>query len=314
MNVTNLSATPINKVIECFLLAFESYFASMPTDHSYYIDRWKAAGVDFELSYGMFDGNNLIAFIIHAVGTRAGTRIAFNTGTGVIPEYRGRRIVKTIYEFALKDLLGKGIERSTLEVITRNNKAIKAYQSVGFRITRRYSCFSGQVQVESKERQELKEIPLSAVNWEDLPNQPFYSWDFQKETILQRDYRFYQVIHEGSAESFFVYSPETQYLAQFDLLNTEKIGWEGRKPDSSSTLSQPPHTTALGRSNRDNLVCARWERLFHAIRQVADFVKVINVDERLEDKISVINSSGLVATVEQYEMEMELNGTPDFNQ
>lgn len=273
MNVRKLSTKTVTEVLECFLLAFEGYYVKMPTDHNYYKARWKAAGVDFNLSYGMFDEDKLVAFIIHAVDNRAGKLTAFNTGTGVLPEYRGRRIVKSIYEYALNDLLQNGIERSTLEVITKNEKAVRAYQAVGFKISKNYHCFAGEIAVENTELFELKGIALSDVDWAGLPNQQYYSWDFQKETILARNYAFYHVLNEGKPESYFIIGQENHYLAQFDLLNHQKDGWE---------------------------------RLFSAIKQVSPSVKIINVDDRQTGKLEYIQSIGLPNTVDQYEMELDI--------
>ena len=100
MIVNNLSKTSLDDIIECFLLAFENYFVKMPTDTNYYKERWKASKVDLNLSYGMFDKGRLVGFIIHAVDKRAGVLTAYNAGTGVIPEYRGKRITSTIYNYA----------------------------------------------------------------------------------------------------------------------------------------------------------------------------------------------------------------------
>jgi len=274
MQVTNLSTTVIHEVIDCFLTAFEGYFVKMPTDHHYYIERWKAAGVDFNLSYGMFDEGELVAFIIHAVDNRAGKLIAFNTGTGVIPSYRGKRIVSAMYEYALNDLKQYGIERSTLEVITENERAVRAYQGVGFEICKHYQCFAGNIKLESKEPYELKDIPFAKVTWDKLPNQAYYSWDFQQETILAGSNRFYEVWHNDQPESFFIFNSDKKRLLQFDLLSNTDKGWG---------------------------------RLFSAVSQLADSISIINVDDRLTEKIAALNSVGLVVTVEQFEMELELD-------
>ena len=97
MIVKHLGHTDFNTIMACFLSAFENYFVKMPTDPKYYKQRWKAAKVNFNLSYGMFDNDKLVGFIINAIDERYGEYIAFNTGTGVIPEYRGQKIVKSIY-------------------------------------------------------------------------------------------------------------------------------------------------------------------------------------------------------------------------
>jgi len=272
MTIKTLSTLPFDTMVDCFVAAFENYFVKMPTDKAYYKKRWKAAKVDFSLSYGMFDQDQLIGFIIHAIDTRAGVRIAYNTGTGVLPAYRGKRIVKSIYEYAFKDLQEKGVEKCTLEVIIENTAAIRAYESVGFKICKTYKSYSGNPTVENPPSFEIKEIPLEKIDWGNLPNQKYYSWDFQKNTILERNYSFYQVLNNGKPESFFIFHPELKYIAQFDLLDSKSKGWN---------------------------------RLFAAMHQVSDTVKIVNVDERLKDKIDHLVLFGLKNSVNQYEMETD---------
>ena len=273
MKVKKLSNISLDNLLDSFLLAFENYFVKMPSDRNYYKERWEAAKVDFNLSYGMFDKDKLVGFIIHAIDKRSGVYTAFNTGTGVIPGYRGKRIVKSIYEYALKDLWLNGIEKSTLEVITKNDIAIRSYESIGFKVCKKYKCYDGEIKIEKKDAFELKEIELKNIDWEKFPNQQFYSWDFQKETILERNYLAFQVLNNKEIESYFIISPENLYLAQFDLLNDENKGWN---------------------------------RLFSAIKKVSGTIKVINVDERLKDKLDILSLVELENTVDQYEMELKI--------
>jgi len=273
MKVKKLSNISLDNLLDSFLLAFENYFVKMPSDRNYYKERWEAAKVDFNLSYGMFDKDKLVGFIIHAIDKRSGVYTAFNTGTGVIPGYRGKRIVKSIYEYALKDLWLNGIEKSTLEVITKNDIAIRSYESIGFKVCKKYKCYDGEIKIEKKDAFELKEIELKNIDWEKFPNQQFYSWDFQKETILERNYLAFQVLNNKEIESYFIISPQNLYLAQFDLLNDENKGWN---------------------------------RLFSAIKKVSGTIKVINVDERLKDKLDILSLVELENTVDQYEMELKI--------
>ena len=273
MKVKKISNISLDNLLDSFLLAFENYFVKMPSDRNYYKERWEAAKVDFNLSYGMFDKDKLVGFIIHAIDKRSGVYTAFNTGTGVIPGYRGKRIVKSIYEYALKDLWLNGIEKSTLEVITKNDIAIRSYESIGFKVCKKYKCYDGEIKIEKKDAFELKEIELKNIDWEKFPNQQFYSWDFQKETILERNYLAFQVLNNKEIESYFIISPQNLYLAQFDLLNDENKGWN---------------------------------RLFSAIKKVSGTIKVINVDERLKDKLDILSLVELENTVDQYEMELKI--------
>ena len=131
MIVKKLEGIEFDRIADCFLKSFANYYVKVPTDKNYYKNRWEMAKVDYALSYGMFDGEKLIGFIINAIDNRNGKRIAFNTGTGVLPEYRGRGIVKSIYDFAIPDLKNSGITKCLLEVIIENIKAI-AYSATYF--------------------------------------------------------------------------------------------------------------------------------------------------------------------------------------
>lgn len=276
MKVSNLSKVSFEELVDCFLLAFANYYVKMPSDPEYYRNRWKAAKVNYELSYGMFSGGRLVGFIIHAVDTRFGIKTAFNTGTGVIPEFRGRGVTKSIYEKALKDLRNKGIEKCALEVIQENEKAIRAYEGVGFETCRAYHCFSGSIQnLPDREDVQLKKLDKNDFDWTSAPDQKSYSWDFQKETIMHREYEFYQVIHNSEPESYFIFNEENKYLAQFDLLTPDKKAWG---------------------------------RLFRGIQQVSEEVRIVNVDNRREDKLNAINKVKIPITVKQFEMQLVIDG------
>jgi hypothetical protein len=167
-----------------------------------------------------------------------------------------------------------GIQKTVLEVITKNEKAIRAYKGVGFKICKEYKCYAGKIKSESESPIELQKMSTKDYNWAKLPNQQLYSWDFQKETIIKGHYDLYEVMHNNKPESYFIIHPEKKYVAQFDIFNQNKNSWK---------------------------------RLFQAIGQVVDEVKIINVDKRLTDKIDYIRFMKLQNTVDQYEMELKIN-------
>ena len=273
MTVKHLGNTDFSVIMECFLSAFDGYFVKMPTDHDYYKQRWKAAKVNFELSYGMFDDDKLVGFIIHAIDKREGNINAFNTGTGVIPAYRGKRIVNSIYNYAISDLIKNGVTKSVLEVIIENEKAIKAYKCVGFKVCKTFKCFGGELSVRKNKINSL-EVSFSEISWEQMPNQDKYSWDFHYRSLKRGNSKYYKVINNGNVESFFAINTENGTINQLEVLNNQ-----------------------LG----------NWERLLSAVQSISKHVRIINIDDRLIDKITAIENSGLKNTVNQYEMELILN-------
>ena len=273
MEVRKLENIEFEIIIDCFLKSFDNYFVEIPTDKNYYKERWKRAKVNYTLSYGMFHGEKLVGFIINATDERNGIKIAFNTGTGVLPEYRGKGIVKSIYDYAIPDLKINGISKCSLEVIIENLKAIKAYQSIGFKICKTFNCFSGDIKLTLNEKTAINKVDYNAFDWKDLPNQDLYSWDFHSKVIKNGDYNYYQITKENFVESYFVINPKNGYLAQFEIL-------------------------------KESNGC--WNRLFSEIKEISNSIKVINVDNRLNKKIEYIKTIGLSNTVNQYEMEMDI--------
>ncbi len=271
MRVTNLADTPFDQIMDCFLAAFENYFVELPTDKEYYRKRWAMAKVNFKLSYGMFDEDNLVGFIINAVDQRNGEQIAFNTGTGVLPAYRGNKITKSIYKHALVDLKKHGISKCSLEVIKDNTIAVRSYEGIGFKITRNYKCYKGHLNINDVGLDDQSRLAKASPNWNDLLQLDRYSWDNQRETISNGNYDYFQVWNQEVLESYFIINSETGYIAQFDsYLPTQ----------------------------------ASWNRLFSHIQSVSESVKINNVDESLEQKISFLNHLGLKNTVDQYQMEL----------
>ena len=88
MKIVTLSEINIHEIVDCLIESFQNYFVPMPADISYWENRFNNARVNWDLSAGVVDEDKLVAFIIHAVDSDAGMVTAFNTGTGVIPDYR----------------------------------------------------------------------------------------------------------------------------------------------------------------------------------------------------------------------------------
>ncbi|BAO75170.1 acetyltransferase, GNAT family [Winogradskyella sp. PG-2] len=245
----------------------------MPIDHDFYRERWEAAGVQYNLSYGMFDGDKLVGFIINAIDNRPGYLTAYNSGTGVIPKYRGQRIVKSIYDYAIPELLKNGITKCQLEVITENEKAIKSYEGIGFKKCKHYKCFKGEITLNLQSDFDLKKVSYNDMNWEVLPNQNLYSWDNQKESLAKANFEYYQVGVEGKIQSYFIMNSETGYIAQLEVFKDSPL---------------------------------QWLSLFSAIQSINKDVRINNIDDSLTSKINTVTSAGLKNTVNQYEMELYL--------
>jgi len=147
MEIKPLSQANIQPIADCFNQAFEDYFVKFNATPEYLAERWHTAGVDYSMSFGCYDNNKLVGFVIHGTNPERGE--AYNAGTGVIPEFRRKGIVKKLYEAAIPVLKKNAIRQVRLEVITKNQPAINAYSTLGFKEKRKLLCFRGQVNIES---------------------------------------------------------------------------------------------------------------------------------------------------------------------
>ena len=141
MEIKPLAHTPISEIVSTLNHAFSDYFVPINFTEEYVNERWKASGVDYKLSFGVFDENKLVGFLIHAINFYGTTKVAYNASTGIIPKYRRQGLLTKLYDKAIAVLTENGIQKSTLECITKNERAIAAYQKVGFSIDRKYHLY-----------------------------------------------------------------------------------------------------------------------------------------------------------------------------
>ncbi|BDD11270.1 hypothetical protein FUAX_37020 [Fulvitalea axinellae] len=200
--VRNLYGIDHDSLVDCFLKAFDGYFVKMPTDPGYYKERWRKANVRLETSYGLFDGNRLVGFSLHGTGGKPGDLTAYNVGSGVLPEYRGKGALRKIYSHAVSDLRKQGCSRIILEVIQENTAALKSYEKTGFSISKELLCFSGKISLPQDSDIIIKEYSDSEIGWDSLPNQKFLAWNFGSDTIKRGGYRYFQIFADDQARAY----------------------------------------------------------------------------------------------------------------
>ncbi|MFF2755498.1 GNAT family N-acetyltransferase [Psychrobacillus sp. NPDC058041] len=119
---------------ELFIRGFEGYFIPMKMSLDVFVARIGNEGLSLELSIIMFDGETPIGFVLQGLKEVDGQKIAWNGGTGIIPEYRGKQYGTILMEKALDILKKQNVSVATLEAISINQPAIKLYEKVGYEV------------------------------------------------------------------------------------------------------------------------------------------------------------------------------------
>lgn len=204
MKIKALSSTPFEEIISCFLTAFEGYFVKLPEDIEHWRSRFIIARVKWNFSFGMFDGDQLVGYILTGIDQHNGKLTAYNAGTGVIKEYRGKSIVDQLYTHALPLMKARGVEKCLLEVICENERAIKVYQRIGFKITRHLRTFSGNLP-ENASNNKLQKCHFSEVLYSGLYKAEHYAWDNSAEAVKRsKNVKTYCFGEHNSPEAYLL--------------------------------------------------------------------------------------------------------------
>ncbi|MEM9547997.1 MAG: GNAT family N-acetyltransferase [Bacteroidota bacterium] len=273
MEIKALNNTTLQVIVECLSESFKNYFVKMPSDVSFWEKRFKAARVDYNLSFGVFDQEKLVAFIIHGIDRHNGQMTAFNTGTGVLESHRGLKLVDKIYDYALPVLKRNNIQKCMLEVIEENHVAVRVYERIGFKKDRFLRCFKGQIS-NTESTYNILEIDIDSIKDKIETFQKFYSWDHTFETIQKGGTLF---------KSYLVKSKNGNDLGYF-VTNT-----------SNNALVQ---IEEFGNGT--------WIEIISATRQIIPQIRINNIDSHRVDLIKAFLDVGLENHINQFEMDMPI--------
>lgn len=220
---------PITQLTEAFNAAFTGYYVPVNLTEEGMMERINRARVNLDLSVGMMNQDKLVAFMLTGIGEQGGLLTSYNAGTGVLKPFRGQGMVRQMYDFAIPLWQKAGCERASLEVIVKNERAIKAYEGVGFQIGRQLKAFKKNADNGSIEKPSLLR-QVMVPNWE-LYHQwcAFTSaWDYTRAGVegLGEDYTFYEWGMEHKAPVAYAIVHKVGRIAQAGIHPGAELSWE----------------------------------------------------------------------------------------
>ncbi|WP_168188721.1 GNAT family N-acetyltransferase [Thermoflavimicrobium daqui] len=129
-----LSNCSLKEMVDLMNHAFQDYFTEMKTDVSSYVKRLAKEDLSPDLSIVAYDKEKPVGFILNGIREINNQKIAWNGGTGVIPDYRGQGIGRLMMEKCFEIYHQQQVEVATLEAIDRNLTAIHLYSKMGYQI------------------------------------------------------------------------------------------------------------------------------------------------------------------------------------
>lgn len=227
-----------------------------------------------EWSAGVFDGNKMIAFIMHGMRNMDGKSVLYNAGTGTLPEYRGQGLVGKIYDHLQPLLQEHKVTKLMLEVIENNQSAIRAYEKNGFSIQRKLLCFDGVLK-ENRATEHFAIRPLDQLNWDTL--QSFWDitpgWQSAAASMNNVSPQALGAFAGAELLAYVLFNPAKKRLYQLAVAPAHR-----RKGIATQLLARVQQQTGRGK------------------------VQLNNVDEAAESLKLFLEKQGLANTINQFEM------------
>lgn len=134
VEIRRLADCTFRQAVELWNLGFAGYYSDMSTTMEKFVPRLGRESIRPDLSVAAFVDGEPAGFVLVAKKTVDGVDIAWNGGTGVSPNHRGKGLAKLLMREAVDAMRESGAAIGLLEVVQKNAGAIAAYESSGFRI------------------------------------------------------------------------------------------------------------------------------------------------------------------------------------
>lgn len=176
MEIKSLAKTDFETIIKAFSQAFADYDIQLNAEELKTM--WKRRGFNPGLSFAAFEGSTIVAFTLNGIGDFNGIKMAYDTGTGTLPAYRGQGLATKIFEYSIPYLKKANINYYLLEVLQHNTKAVSVYRNIGFEVTRELNYFFWtSEEINNQIKDSATPCTIEKINIEKHPSVSEF-WDF----------------------------------------------------------------------------------------------------------------------------------------
>ena len=141
MIINPLSNISLEKIYKTFVEAFSDYHVKFTLSFDDFLFMMNRRGMNRDLSFGAFENERLLGFTLNGIGLWNGFLTAYDTGTGIIPDYRKKGLAKRIFQESLPVLRQNNIKQYLLEVLKQNKVAYELYIKLGFEVSREFDYY-----------------------------------------------------------------------------------------------------------------------------------------------------------------------------
>jgi len=269
MEIKSLDGVDSKVLYQAFVNAFTDYDAPTP-DKAGFDTMLARRGFNAALSFGAFEGGELVSFTFNGTGLYNKTATAYDTGTGTIPEYRKKGLARRIFIESKPVLVSAGIKQYLLEVLQQNIKAVDLYQSLGFETVREFDYYYAPVsEISPNQVTTVSGIELQEVSEPDeglfTTFQDFRpSWQNSFEAVNRRlnDFTIITASFKGRVIGYGILEPGSGDITQIAVEHSFR-----RNGIGTALLNR-----MLGLNRFGSVKMINIEKTCHSLRGLADSV------------------------------------------
>jgi len=283
MEIKSLEKTDFETICKAFCQAFADYEIQINTQELK--TTLKRRGFHPELSFAAFEGDDIVAFTLNGIGIYNEKKMAYDTGTGTLKEYRGKGLATKVFEYSIPYLRKATISHYLLEVLQNNTKAFSVYRNLGFEITRELNCFSWN---NDEIVNDIKNIELPCI---------IEKIDIEKHTDVS-DFWDYEPSWQNSFES--IRRTKEDFISLGACIDRNLVGYCVFEPNSGD-ITQLAVSKPFRRKGIASL-------LLHEIGKINKNArtKLINSDSSCNSVVDFLKAKNIDVSRKQYEMLKEI--------
>jgi len=283
MEIKSLGKIDFETISVAFGKAFADYDIQLNADELKTM--WKRRGFNPDLSFAAFENDNIVAFTLNGIGYFKGVKMAYDTGTGTLKDYRGQGLATKIFEYSIPFLKEANINHYLLEVLQHNTKAVSVYRKIGFKVTREFNYFSWkneEIEDETKNSDTSYQIESFDIDQYDSISD---FWDFDPSW-------------QNSFESIRRTREDFIYLGVFE--DRKIVGYCIFEPNSGDITQ-----IAVDKAHRRNGIASLLLQRVSKLNKNAK-TKLLNTDSTCSSIVDFLKSKNIEITGKQFEMIKDL--------
>ena len=224
ITIQKLGAIRYEMIHEVFIKAFADYVVPMNLSIHQFKSMIERGGCNLDLSFGAFNNNELVGFVLNGIRQWNGKLTAYDNGSGIIQEFRNKGIASKIFSESLPVLRENNISQYLLEVICTNTPAYNLYKKLGFEETRKLDCYKSpkdkiEIRKKMNDNFPIREIvnpdwKMLRTFWDVIP-----SWQNSIDSISRKldDFKILGIFNNDNIVGYCIFSKETGYISQFGV-------------------------------------------------------------------------------------------------